>query len=735
MIFACILSGFAHCMGVPSFCHSLSSVQGCLQNVDDHGDSLPRGAVARMGSLRFRHGSGISSVSFSPDGKTVASAGDTWMKIWDVPTGRLLRTIGGHEDSVLSLSYSGLGDRLVSASADHSVRVWEASSGKELRRILVTGGFTEGVYDVRAAFSPNGQEVATFAGDDTVRVWNLSDGKERVRLKGQAKARTPLYAAFSPDGKTLCWGGGDSKVRFLDLESVKPVFEFDGGEGSLQGIAYSPKGELVSLLRSDNTILVWDQSSRSKRTQLSGLEGSTSTVFSPDGKLIASGGKGCRIRVWDVESGQQRTWGRLDRSPGPRICSVSFSPDGKVLASGDDWGRIVFWDTLSGKERDLIGEGHGGPVSSVSFTSDGNRLLTGSWDGGVRVWEMASGKPLLNCKGHEDIVTFVAEVPFSNSFLSGCARNILRVWDFGQGVEVRNLKKPYPDFLGVSYARSMDGHAIAMTFYHGEPSVFVLDARTGRETLRSVSAIQDVGFPAFSNDGKSLAVVHGGEIKLLEVATAKVRDSIPLGGRSVRSLAFSPDGETIATTDEDGHVSLWNVAAAKALLTFSSGVPHATVAFSPDGRMLAIAGSDHREIKFWEAGSSKSFLAFSTESSGVLSISFSPDGRKLASGNLDATGLIWDVVPLVRTVNREKPDSSKDWRDLLAEGGPDVYRTMKEMASDSNLILPFLREQLVNPKLRTDEVMKMVEALDSDNAETREKAERAVLADPIHARV
>jgi len=729
MILVGTLSHVNHSMRLVLLCHCLAVLPGCSQYVGKHGDGLPSDAVARMGSLPFRHGSGIMSISFSPDGRMVASAGGTSVKIWDVRTGRLLRTIAEHEDAVLSVSYSGGGDRLVSASVDHSVRVWEASSGNELRRILVTGGLAEGVYDVRATFSPNGQDVVTFAGDNTVRVWSLCDGKERVRLEGQAKATRPLYAAYSPDGKTLCWGGGDLKLRFFDLESLESTFELNGGDGYLQGISVSPKGGLVSLLCNGNTILVWNISSRSMEMELGGLDGTASMAFSPDGKLIASGGEGGRIRVWDIESGGQRTLGRLGHPlrPGPRILSLSFSPDGAMLASGDDWGGITFWDVLSGKERNVIGEGHQGPVSSISFTSNSSQLLTGSWDGTVRVWEVASGRTLLRYEGHEEIVTLVAEVPFSNYLVSGCARNTLRIWDRELRVEARRMQKPYPEFLAVSYARSFDGHSIAMTFCHGEPSAFILDARTGGENQRVEGSIHDLRFPAFSPDGKSLAVLHGGGVKFVDCTTGKVRNSLDIGGRSVQFLGFSPVGDILATTDDEGHVFLWDVVDSKALLSFASGVPNAIFAFSPDGKMLATAGPDNSEIRLWEVGSTNAIQTFVTDASGVVSMCFSPDGRRLASGNVDGTALIWDVVSPVHTGSRQKSDVSDDWGALLAESGPDVYRRMREMASRPKQIVPFLKEQLLYPKLRTEEVMRMVEGLDSDSPQIREKTERAIV--------
>ena len=327
------------------------------------------------------HISWVTSVCFSPDGRQLASgSADESVRVWDLSSGREVKKLEGHTRGVGSVCFSPDGRQLASGSNDESVRVWDLSSGREVKKLE---GHTRWVTSV--CFSPDGRQLASGSADESVRVWDLSSGREVKKLEGHTRWVTSV--CFSPDGRQLASGSADESVRVWDLSSGREVKKLEGHTRWVTSVCFSPDGRQLASGSADESVRVWDLSSGREVKKLEGhTRGVGSVCFSPDGRQLASGSNDESVRVWDLSSGRE-----VKKLEGHTrwVTSVCFSPDGRQLASGSDDESVRVWDLSSGREVKKL-EGHTRWVTSVCFSPDGRQLASGSADESVRVWDSSN---------------------------------------------------------------------------------------------------------------------------------------------------------------------------------------------------------------------------------------------------------------------------------------------------------------------------------------------------------
>ncbi|HYT93533.1 MAG TPA: sigma-70 family RNA polymerase sigma factor [Gemmataceae bacterium] len=290
----------------------------------------------------------------------------------------------GHKGAVLTAVFAPDARRLATGGADGFVRVWDVSTGKE---IMALRGDGEPICSV--AFSPDGKLLATASvGKARVRIWELATGK----LVREAGANDGLVnaAVFSPDGKLLVVGGSDKAVRALESATLKTVWSTATG-ARVAAVAFSPDGQRLAAV--GGTIDPTDRRF---------LAGQPFVIDAATGKVILA----------------------TTSQTSPRI-TVAFSPDGKLLASGGADREVRLQDVASGNEvRRLVG--HAGAVTSVAFSPDARRLATGSADTTVRIWDVATGKPVENLT-HSKPVAVVAFSPDGRWLLTASGAEV-RLW-------------------------------------------------------------------------------------------------------------------------------------------------------------------------------------------------------------------------------------------------------------------------------------------------------------------
>lgn len=549
----------------------------------------------------------------------------------------------GHGVDVADMQFSPDGQIIASGGDDLAVRLWR----RDGIPLAVLEGHDSVVLAVR--FSPDGQILASSdQGNGVIRLWKR-DGTFVGALEGH---RGPVWdLQFTLDGQMLVSAGSDGTVRLWRRDGAL-LLTLEGHTGTVRDIHISPNGQLLASASDDGTVRLWRRDGTRLHTfsEESGAE-ATEVAFSPDGLTLAAAYRDGTLQLWHSDGMAIATLeGHSDL-----VTAVRFSPDGEVLASSSWDGTVRLWKADGAPLATL--QGHADWVNDVHFTPDGAGLVSASRDGTVRLW-LRDGTPLTTFRGHTAGVNRALISPDGRTLASASNDGTVRLWQANPfPPEVLKSDDRVPDAIN-GMAISPDGQTVAWI----DDTNTLLWRRSDSALITLPSNQKNIvnEYISYSPDGELIAVAGRRLIPDLSAWVGIVRlwrsDGTPIAilqaddqepGSSL-ILRFSPDGELLASMTHN-QVILWS-RTGTLLAVFSGHTDDITaLAFSPDGQLIATASWDGT-VRLWRRDGTP-VAVLEDHSRTVTDISFSSDGQILASASWDGTVKLWRRQgPLLKTL-------------------------------------------------------------------------------------
>ncbi len=738
-----------------------------IGGIDAHGDPLPSGALARLGTERYRHDAPITCQAVTNDGKLIATGG-----------GR-------------------------------SVRVWDAATGKQLHVLTINQG-GRSVAPSAVAFSHDGQMLAALGtlGQGVLMVWDLRGGQARQEMLlpqreeyNTVMMETPFLAFASNNKQVLVKNYAEKSIRHFDLETSMEMRVYQDASSSLTSMAVSSDGHWLAAGTEGRQVILWDTRSGKEVKKFQHEYPLVSVAFSPDGKQLATLDQDLSPRVWNLSTGKET----LKLPARTRSVSLAWSADGESLYVARQPDQLLIWNLKTQKEKTIaVPKGWAvGPLYSYVTRANTEGLILGSAGrrgnnvSRIRCLDLLHAEQAHQFDGYETGTLFAFYLPHQKQWatIGNKGDDTLRLWD-EQGRNTQSFTLPVGEVTFHCFAVNPTGKLIALSATDGR--TFIIDAATGQiqRTLTPFNrSCYDVEFSA---EGDAIVLTDVRHVKVIQLSTGKelksyeinstdpTRSIISTDGSRIASMIymqetdslamrlfdartgrvlsgesndsrphlgnqnfyFSPDGRNLLMMGGRGRqagISIMETASGK--VRFQVDLPNAYLylgghaRLSPDGRWLVASASgndpDQCAALVWYLGGKPDPVILQGHRGLVHSVYFSADSKKLLTASSDSTMLVWDLnryQPLPATPLNEA-GLGKLWQDLTDPDTTKAYQAVQRLAQQPQAA-NWLGKQIAEKSviLKPEQIKEWIEQLNAIQFSVREEASKQLIKHVVQAR-
>lgn len=565
----------------------------------------------------------ITSICFSPDGKTFASASsDDCLVLWDTICRKKLKLIKEKKGAIVDIAFCPGGKRIAYVNSYGEIKLWAFTAGQEIQTI----NEHLGNYVTCIRFSSDGGCLATGNAYGYIKLWNANTGKEIQFFKGHLDKINSL--SFASDGKFLASGSDDKTIKLWNLSTGQEIHTFNGHTKEVHTVGFSPDGKHLVSASNDKSIKIWDINFRRNKSSFKNIDGIFRDFsFSPNGKVLALASSSNSVKMINLESENNSLYIENNESDTANNKKLELSrtyPNSKVDSFSEPPipPRMLF-----------------SHIASLQFSKDSKKIAFVVKNCLAQVFDATNGKSLFILKGHTDDVNCVRFSPNNKLLATGSSNCSVKIWDSTAGNLTKNLVTYSGPVLSIAF--SSDGNLLASACSDG--TVYIWDALNWTIQKTLVGHENRVQTVCFSPVGRLLATgSYDRTIRLWETTTGAEITKLQGHSGPVSSVDFSPDGKILASGSFDKSIIYWDTQSKQELLTFFAHEDKINeISFSPDGNRLASA-SDDGVVKLWDFIFGQEIFSLPMEKGGGLSVDFSPDGKFLASGSDEGCVSVWD---------------------------------------------------------------------------------------------
>jgi len=671
--------------------NSFTEHQGVIYDVKFSPDDLTAASVSEDKSIILRNISTgkviativdsykiLTTIDFSTDGLTLAfGVEDGSINLWNTEGKKITTTLTGHKDAVVGIEFSTDGKTLISSALENTIKVWDIEN-KELVSSYRTKDLINGI-----TYSPDNKSIAG-AENGLLQQWESFSGKTKSESAGDSFVNVFRNIKYSKDGLKLFAAQDDGIVEYNTISGQRKrfypvVIGITKGLYRESDLVYSHDVRTYASAQANGNIQIrYVANGNLKSTLIGHKAGILSIVFSRDGSLVASSSEDGTTRIWDSESGKEKS--RLDKTKKlSTFGKMVFGPYGMELVTSG-FNSIKKWDVETGK---VI---FGFPkfdsfISHLELSKFGRVLAIALDDHSVHLLDYEKGTLLKVLVGHKSTVT---TIDFSNDeklIATGSHDQTVRIWDLDSGIEELILRGGDGPITSIAFSRTDMALAVASD-YNLEQSASYLEGHrlrlwdlsnhimSKRNIIHNLSEATNI---SFSPDGNSIvSSIQNNQIKLWDIETGILKkpfdDDLYTGYRDIFSsdVVFSPNGLLLALSSKENDIKIINSQTgniSKVLKGHSSEINK--MSFSPDGTILISASGEKYDlydsesdnsIRVWDTVTGRQVRIILGHLSSVKTVDFSPDGTTIASGSLDTTIRIWDVNTGIQKYLLQKHD-------------------------------------------------------------------------------